>query len=420
MSTTAAPPLLSPSPTRRVLRLPSGWLRSTITGVEAAVLSWLAIAIPAVAAYVATAAAPVLGEAGWVDAARAGTSLWLLGQGGTMHLGGGGTVSLTPLGLSLLSAALVYGGARRARLRSWGQAGFTTGGYVLAALVISAVVPGPAGRLGAVVGAAAIAALGAAAALRRARARTPERVARAVGALPASVRAGVRGAGWAALGLLALAVVAGGTALATGAAEVSALHEALGPEPLGGVILVLAQLLWLPSALVWALAWVAGPGFVVGTGTLFSTTEVVTAPLPAVPLLGALPGPGAPGLAWVLLGPVLVGAAVGWWLHRRRFCPAPGHAALSALTAGAVAGVVTGLLCGAASGAIGPGRMAELGAPALAVAGYTAATVTGGALVVVLALHPATHALLGRAYAGARTRLRRDGAVDGADAAARD
>src|SRR5690606_24238945 len=102
MTTTVHPHVVGP--TERARRLPEAWLRATLAGLEAAVLSWLFVVVPTVAAYVATAAAPLLGEASWDDAAVIGTGLWLLGHGATIDMGDAVSISLAPLGTTLLSA----------------------------------------------------------------------------------------------------------------------------------------------------------------------------------------------------------------------------------------------------------------------------------------------------------------------------
>ena len=147
------------------------------------------------------------------------------------------------------------------------------------------------------------------------------------------------------------------------------VQHAYAPDVVSAVVMTLTQLFYVPTALVWALAWLAGPGFAVGQGTVFSATEVATAPLPAVPLLGALPSPGSPALAWVVLVPAAVGVAVGVWLHRRRPQESLAGAALAALTAGAAVALAALVLAAAASGAIGPGRMAVVGPAPAPVAG---------------------------------------------------
>src|SRR5690625_6942731 len=81
-------------------------------------------------------------------------------------MGDAGTVSLVPLGISLVGAALAYGAARRARIRRAGPAAFALAGYVLTVLALSVLVPGPAGRPGLVLGSLVIALVALALALR--------------------------------------------------------------------------------------------------------------------------------------------------------------------------------------------------------------------------------------------------------------
>lgn len=396
------------TPARRAPRMPEAWLRATLAGVEAALLSWLLVAVPTVAAYVATAAAPLLGEASWMDATVIGTGVWLLGHGAGIDMGEAGVVSLTPLGTSLVSAALLYGGARRARLRSPATAAFALGGFALSVVGLSAVIPGPAGRPTILLGALLIGGFALVLALWRAGTAAPAWWTWLRDRVPDWGRAGLRAA-WFALGaLLTLALLAVAIALVQGVVTVLELHEALSPGRLGTVVLVLGQLAFVPTLVVWGLAWLAGPGFAVGEGTVFSPTEVVAAPLPAFPVLGVLPGPGQPGLGWVVLAPVVVGAGVGLWLHRRRFQEVWWQAALSGLVQAATVGLCAALLTLAASGGLGPGRLATVGAAPPAVAGALVWQTGLGAVVVLLALHPQVHALLVRGYRAARARLQND------------
>ena len=101
-------------------------------------------------------------------------------------------------------------------------------------------------------------------------------------------------------------------------------------------------------------------------------------PVPAFPLLAALPAPG-PGPAWgpfLVVVPVLLGAAVGYLMIRRSPVFAYETGALRGLGAGVLGGVLVGLLVHLAGGAVGPGRMAEVGAPFAAT--LVAATVSLG------------------------------------------
>src|SRR5699024_9944393 len=105
----------------------------------------------------------------------------------------------------------------------------------------------------------------------------------------------------------------------SGRAAAGDVVAGLGVDTFGGLLLAVAQLAVAPNLVVWALAWLAGPGFAVGSGTLYSPAEVVSGPLPALPLLGALPTADGSGglLRWAPVVVVVAGMVAGWWLHRR-------------------------------------------------------------------------------------------------------
>ena len=69
----------------------------------------------------------------------------------------------------------------------------------------------------------------------------------------------------------------------------SATSTALTPGVVGAALLLLAQLGYLPNAVIWAIAFTLGPGFAFGTGTVVAPTGSALGTLPAFPLLAALP-----------------------------------------------------------------------------------------------------------------------------------
>lgn len=129
------------------------------------------------------------------------------------------------------------------------------------------------------------------------------------------------------------------------------------------VLFVLLSLLLLPNAVLFSAAYLLGPGFTVGTGTVVSPTLVALGPVPMFPLLAALPDNGpTPGWTPALLGvPVLCALLGVAWGHHRDPSTAWDQGAVRGVTAGVGAAVVIGLLCAVAGGAVGPGRMADVG-----------------------------------------------------------
>ena len=73
-----------------------GLISTALSVLQPLALSWVAVVILAVLSYVFAASSPMLGDAPWQDAARLGTSIWLLALGAPLGIDGG-TVGLMPL-----------------------------------------------------------------------------------------------------------------------------------------------------------------------------------------------------------------------------------------------------------------------------------------------------------------------------------
>ncbi len=117
------------------------------------------------------------------------------------------------------------------------------------------------------------------------------------------------------------------------------------------------------------MAYVIGPGFAFGAGTVLAPTGSVLGPVPLFPMLAALPavpqGPhaGRPGLVAlaVLAVPYLAGAFGGLLTVRTAPSPTIEAAPLWGLACGAAAGCVTGALAVFSGGPLGTGRLAAVG-----------------------------------------------------------
>jgi hypothetical protein len=154
----------------------------------------------------------------------------------------------------------------------------------------------------------------------------------------------------------------------------------------GGVVLALAQVTVLPNLALWAVSFLAGTGFSAVEGASATWTGARSSVLPMVPVFGALPEPGAfPGvMPLVVLVPVAVGAFVGW---RSLRSVARLSTMRTKLTVTGVAVVVTaltiGLLDALGGGSLGAGRLADIGAPALAMTAALLVEVAIGAGLVL-------------------------------------
>jgi hypothetical protein len=151
---------------------------------------------------------------------------------------------------------------------------------------------------------------------------------------------------------------------------VAALTTGLGGASAGAAGQVALSLLLLPNATAAVIGLAAGPGFLVGAGTFVSAGGVTLGPVPALPLVAALPDTQAvPLLAFCAQAlPVVAGLVAGTTLGRR-LGEADGGALTAALwgvVAGVGVGVVSGLAVLVAGGRLGDAALAEVGAPALA------------------------------------------------------
>lgn len=149
------------------------------------------------------------------------------------------------------------------------------------------------------------------------------------------------------------------------------LYEALHTEVVGGIALTAGQLAVLPNLVLWAVAWLVGPGFAIGAGSHVSPVGTALGPIPAVPVFGALPTGDSPfGFLGVLVPVVagfLAGVAVRPALARTLEYVTPLTVLGVAAGGGIVGGLLTGLLAAASGGAAGPGRLVEVGPDPIAV-----------------------------------------------------
>jgi hypothetical protein len=343
------------------------------------------------AAAVTLAVCLVVGVVGWfltdagahgtpTGALRVGALGWLAGHGSGVAIQGV-RITAVPLGMTLLFAWATWrSGVRVGESvaehgpdhhalgdgeRDWtvpAAAGLFTLGYVVTALVVSAVsgtaATAPSGArvvlwslllcLGA--GATGIAAGSGRAAVWMAL--LPP-IARSTFAVVRTMLLS-----WLALSLLVFAIaflIDGDTALNV----MSQLHLGAGPA----LLYVAAMLLVVPNATVFSSSYLLGPGFTVGAHTLVSPAAVTLGPVPMVPLLAALPdnGPTRFWTPYVLVLAPLVAAVAVVIVQRRQPTVRWEHGAVRGLAAGVVTGVVIGILGGLAGGAVGPGRMADVG-----------------------------------------------------------
>nr|WP_246280859.1 DUF6350 family protein [Cellulomonas humilata] len=361
--------------------------------------------MPAVAAYVATSADPSNSGVGWFRSVGVGSAFWLLGHGVPAHVGPV-VVSLVPLGVTAVALFVCYASARRSGLATWSSYAAGVGTYVLVTVVVALLSGGSPGH--ALVGGALVSAVGLGTGLLARPEAPPLRtLARPVWSrCPAPLRTGAAGGVLGAAALVLVATLVTTLWVVAGRATIGDVVRGLGLDAVGGVVLAVAELAYLPNLVVWALAWLSGAGFAVGEGTHFGPDGVLGGALPAVPLLGALPAPDVAGPATSLVPLVVVGvgAFVGWYVHRRLPAQRWWDAMVACAAAGVTATVVVAVLVTAASGGIGPDRLEVVGAQGMVVGLRAGAGVLVGALLVALPGDALLREQLGRRLRGVRSR----------------
>lgn len=165
--------------------------------------------------------------------------------------------------------------------------------------------------------------------------------------------------------------------------EAVEITRSLGPGVVGGSLLLIVQLAYLPNAVVFAVCYALGPGFAMGASTVVAPTEVSVGAVPALPMLAALPSNGAaPVLSLGALAVPFLAGAIGGVLTQRS---APDVVSEAAPLWGFVCGVTTGLLfaalAGVAGGSLGAQRLSDMGPSAWQV-GVVAALEVGVAAAV--------------------------------------
>ncbi len=377
---------VAPPPSREHSPLDGGlpWVSGVLAAVQAVMLSLAVAVVPAVAVFVVTSADPSNVGVPWTRSVQIGAGLWLLAHGVPL-----GAVTLVPLGLTAIAWYTAYASARRSARPVPSAFLAALGTYVVLVVAVALTDKMTAGHaVRAATGAVLVGAAGLGAGmLRRGDAGgLRQQVRRPWSRLPDWLRSGAV-AGVVAAGVLALlaALTVTGWVLAE-RDQVVGVVRGLGLDTIGGVVLAVGELGYVPNLVGWAAAWLAGPGFAVGAGSHFGPDAVLAGPLPAVPLLGALPtgvlAGGPSRLAPVLL--VLAGLVAGAVVHRRLVAGRVWEPAAAAGVAGIVAGLLVTTGVAAAGGALGTGRMAAVGAAVWVVGGLAAAGAALGAAAVAV------------------------------------
>ena len=371
---------VSARPTIRVA-LPQGWARAVLSGIEAALLGWALVVVPTLIAYAAVASNQWLVSTTWEDAFHFASDLWGAALGAQV-VSGEVSYRAVPLLFVLvligLTKLLLLQGRRFPAAAQW----MAIPGFTVTALLLAGGIGTHVRVLGAFPLAIAIPFIAAAWEV----ALSPHSLELRL-EMPRWLSSGV-GTGWRASWVLA---AYGGLFLLISVTQswsrIRGIHELLLPtSTVDSTMITLAQVLFIPNAIVWALSWLAGPGFFMGSDALHSPASAPTMPIPAIPLFGATPV-SAPG-TWVILALIVFGVALGVYLRLRK----GSESLLDDLYQGGIAAVVIAAVylvtsLGSAF-VLGTGRLAFLGPRMSLSALCLFAEVALGVLLTVAFSHP--------------------------------
>src|SRR5215831_16453796 len=215
---------------------------------------------------------------GWIAAPHAGlglpgvlrtaTGLWLAAHHVGFALRGAGRIGMLPLGLVLIPGSLLWRAgqwvvrtAQLSRLSEVGYAALALAApyaVLCGALALASRSPLAVPSLPQAVVAGFLIAL-CAGGLGGARALAPwDRLARLLPPRPRSVVLGTAGS---VAVLVAAGAILAGASLAVHLREFGSLNDALGAGAVGSMLLLLAQLAYVPNAVIWAVCFTLGPGF---------------------------------------------------------------------------------------------------------------------------------------------------------------
>ena len=363
--------------------VPQGWARGVIAGVEAAFAGWGLITVFTMIAYLTLRSNSWMNDTTPRDALGLGGDLWAAVIGGTSVVGDVHYRAIPTL-MGALLIVLV-----RILLR-------TTAGYPRSAALFA--VPGflltswlLAGASGihshwwtGTIGGVLIPLIGSVWFVASGYSRDHE-----APSMQHWISGGLKLGGLSVVVLAAASFVVSVIALVAGWSRMAGIQELLGVSSAADTSFIVGgQALFAPTVMAWAASWWSGAGFLTATDSLHSPAVAGTGPI-----LGAVPQT-APGM-WVIIAPITLGLGLGVVAARSFRREHLLHQTAQGVLASVITASVTALWMWSATMSMGSVRLSVMGPR---VGWATLALVLEIALptlIIALATHPTTLALLG-------------------------
>lgn len=368
--------------------VPQGWARGVLAGVEAAFAGWGLITVFTMIAYLTLRSNSWMNDTTPRDALGLGGDLWAAVIGGTSVVGEVHYRAIPTL-MGALLIVLV-----RILLR-------TTAGYPRSAALFA--VPGflltswlLAGASGihshwwtGTIGGVLIPLIGSVWFVASGYSRDHE-----APSMQHWISGGLKLGGLSVVVLVAASFVASVIALVAGWSRMEGIQELLGASSAADTSFIVGgQALFAPTVMAWVASWWSGAGFLTATDSLHSPAVAGMGPIPPIPLLGAVPE-SAPGL-WVILAPIVLGVGLGVVAARSFRREHLLHQSAQGVLASVIMASVTALWMWSATMSMGSVRLASMGPRVGWATLALVLEIALPALIIALATHPTTRALLG-------------------------
>ena len=368
--------------------VPQGWARGVLAGVEAAFAGWGLITVFTMIAYLTLRSNSWMNDTTPRDALGLGGDLWAAVIGGTSVVGDVHYRAIPTL-MGALLIVLV-----RILLR-------TTAGYPRSAALFA--VPGflltswlLAGASGihshwwtGTIGGVLIPLIGSVWFVASGYSRDHE-----APSMQHWISGGLKLGGLSVVVLAAASFVASVIALVAGWSRMAGIQELLGASSAADTSFIVGgQALFAPTIMAWVASWWSGAGFLTATDSLHSPTVAGAGPIPPIPLLGAVPQT-APGM-WVILAPIALGIGLGVVAARSFRREHLLHQTAQGVLASLITASVTALWMWSATMSMGSVRLSSMGPRVGWATLALVLEIALPALIIALATHPTTRALLG-------------------------
>ena len=370
------------------MAVPRGWARGVLAGVEAAFAGWGLITVFTMIAYLTLRSNSWMNDTTPRDALGLGGDLWAAVIGGTSVVGDVHYRAIPTL-MGALLVVLV-----RILLR-------TTAGYPRSAALFA--VPGflltswlLAGASGihshwwtGTIGGVLIPLIGSVWFVASGYSRDHE-----APSMQHWISGGLKLGGLSVVVLAAASFIASIIALVAGWSRMAGIQELLGASSAADTSFIVGgQALFAPTIMAWAAAWWSGAGFLTATDSLHSPVVAGAGPIPPIPLLGSVPQT-APGM-WVILAPIALGIGLGVVAARSFRREHLLHQTAQGVLASLITASVTALWMWSATMSLGSVRLASMGPRVGWATLALVLEIALPALIIALATHPTTRALLG-------------------------